>query len=250
MVPRPMRRRKQSLSAPPDAWVTNVLNLKHRNAAPEEFARELPGCPVRQETLAGEVRTPAFVRLATKAAAVATAAVATAPEAPGAVRPVLTSARTITRTGYQATKVTGGSWLEDPAGRRPPRRGRRRAGHPANDRRRADRHHHRPGRAVPDRARCLGHPSWCTRCPHRHHRSGAPGAAHAALGAHPSCGATGQNSTSGLVPSRRLALAALLVVGRAGHSRRHHPARRAAQPDPPPSAAAQPRQTTASRRAR
>ena len=103
------RRRKQSLSAPPDAWVTKVLNLQHRNADPEEFARELPGCPVRQETLAGQVRTPAFVRLATKAAAVATAAVATAPEAPGAVRPVLTSARTITRTGYMATKVTGGA---------------------------------------------------------------------------------------------------------------------------------------------
>jgi len=103
------RRQNQSMSAPPDAWVTNVLNLKHRNATPEEFARQLPGCPVRQETLAGQVRTPAFVRLATKAAAVATAAVATAPEAPGAVRPVLTSARTITRTGYMATKVTGGA---------------------------------------------------------------------------------------------------------------------------------------------
>jgi hypothetical protein len=64
---------------------------------------------VRQETLAGELRTPAFARLAAKAAAVLTAAVATAPEAPGAVRPVLASARTVTRTGYLATKVTGGS---------------------------------------------------------------------------------------------------------------------------------------------
>ena len=64
---------------------------------------------MRQETLAGELRTPAFARLAAKAAAVVTAAVATAPEAPGAVRPVLASARTVTRTGYQATRVTGGS---------------------------------------------------------------------------------------------------------------------------------------------
>ena len=103
------RRQNQSMSAPPDAWVTKVLNLQQQNAKPQDLARQLPGCPVRQETLAGQVRTPAFVRLATKAAAVATAAVATAPEAPGAVRPVLTSARTITRTGYMATKVTGGA---------------------------------------------------------------------------------------------------------------------------------------------
>jgi hypothetical protein len=104
-----MRRRKQALSAPPNAWVTDVLRLKNSNAEPAEFAAKLPTCPVRQETLAGELRTPAFARLAAKAAAVVTAAVATAPEAPGAVRPVLASARTITRTGYQATKVTGGS---------------------------------------------------------------------------------------------------------------------------------------------
>jgi hypothetical protein len=35
--------------------------------------------------------------------------VATAPETPGAIRPVLTSARTVTRTGYMAAKVTGGT---------------------------------------------------------------------------------------------------------------------------------------------
>jgi patatin-related protein len=93
----------------PHRWATTMLGLKHRSAAPEEFARQLPWCPVRQETLAGEVRTPAFARLATKAAAVATAAVTTAPETPGAIRPVLTSARTVTRTGYMATKVTGGT---------------------------------------------------------------------------------------------------------------------------------------------
>ena len=99
----------RSLPASPDAWVTNMLSMKQQNAAPAEFARQLPGCPVRQQTLAGELRTPAFTRLATKAAAVATAAIATAPEAPGAVRPVLTSARTVTRTGYMAAKVTGGT---------------------------------------------------------------------------------------------------------------------------------------------
>jgi patatin-related protein len=96
-------------ATPPDAWVTTIRRLRDSDAPPAKFADMLPQCPVRQETLAGELRTPAFARLATKAAAVATAAVATAPEAPGAVRPVLASARTITRTGYQATNVTGGS---------------------------------------------------------------------------------------------------------------------------------------------
>jgi hypothetical protein len=104
-----MRRRPQAMSVPPDAWVTEVLSLKNSNAKPGDFARKLPACPVRQETLAGELRTPTFARLAAKAAAVVTAAVATAPEAPGAVRPILASARTVTRTGYQATRVTGGS---------------------------------------------------------------------------------------------------------------------------------------------
>jgi patatin-related protein len=103
---------QQAMSTSPDAWITRVSNLRNTNAPPVEFARELPRCPVRQETLAGELRTPAFARLAAKAAAVVTAAVATAPEAPGAVRPVLSSARTVTRTGYLATKVTNGSgWI-------------------------------------------------------------------------------------------------------------------------------------------
>ena len=103
---------KQTMSTSPDAWITRVSNLENTKASPAEFARELPRCPVRQETLAGELRTPAFARLAAKAAAVVTAAVATAPEAPGAVRPVLSSARTVTRTGYLATKVTNGSgWI-------------------------------------------------------------------------------------------------------------------------------------------
>jgi patatin-related protein len=99
-------------ATPPDAWVAAIRRLEQSHAPPAKFAAMLPQCPVRQETLAGELRTPAFARVATKAAAVATAAVATAPEAPGAVRPVLASARTVTRTGYLATNVTGGrAWV-------------------------------------------------------------------------------------------------------------------------------------------
>jgi patatin-related protein len=102
-------RQNQPLNGPPDVWATGVLNMRSANKESAAFARELPSCPVRQETLAGQVHTPAFARLATKAAAVATAAISSAPETPGAVRPVLASARTVTRTGYMATKVTGGS---------------------------------------------------------------------------------------------------------------------------------------------
>jgi predicted acylesterase/phospholipase RssA len=102
-------RQNQPLHGLPDPWATNVLTMKHQNKEAADFAKELPSCPVRLQTLAGQMHTPAFARLAAKAAAVATATFATAPEMPGAVRPVLASARTVTRTGYLATKVTGGS---------------------------------------------------------------------------------------------------------------------------------------------
>ena len=83
--------------------------LRDQHKGPDEFAAQLPSCPVRWQTLAGEEHTPAFLKLATKAAAVATAALTAAPEAPRAVRPILTSARSVTRTGYLATKAFGGS---------------------------------------------------------------------------------------------------------------------------------------------
>lgn len=109
MEPGQPRRQNQQVTGPPDVWATGVLDMKSAHKEPAAFAGQLPSCPVRQETLTGQVRTPAFARLATKAAAVATAAITAAPETPGALRPVLTSARTVTRTGYMATKVTGGS---------------------------------------------------------------------------------------------------------------------------------------------
>jgi hypothetical protein len=102
-------RQNQPLNGLPDPWATNMLTMKRENKEQGDFARELQSCPVRLETLAGQMHTPAFARLAAKAAAVATAAIATAPETPGSLRPVLTTARTVTRTGYMATKVTGGS---------------------------------------------------------------------------------------------------------------------------------------------
>ena len=102
------RRQRQPLPAPPEPWVTTVLTMSKEHKGPREFAALVASCPVRQQTLAGEERTPAFLQLATKAAAVATAALTTAPEAPRAVRPILTSARSVTRTGYLATKAVGG----------------------------------------------------------------------------------------------------------------------------------------------
>ena len=85
-----------------DSWASDVLIMQQKDRPPAEFAGKLTGCPVRGESLAGDLRTAAFAKLATKAAAVATAALSSAPEVPGAVRPVLASARTVTRTGYLA----------------------------------------------------------------------------------------------------------------------------------------------------
>ncbi|HEY5353237.1 MAG TPA: patatin-like protein [Streptosporangiaceae bacterium] len=102
-------RQRQPTPAPTDPWVTTVLAMSKSNQAPHEFAAQLASCPVRWQTLTGEERTPAFLQLATKAAAVATAALTAAPEAPKAIRPILTSARSVTRTGYLATKALGGN---------------------------------------------------------------------------------------------------------------------------------------------
>jgi patatin-related protein len=103
------RRRNQPASGPPDAWAAHVLAMKAEGRPPADFARELSSCPVRAEAVAGQLRTPAFIQIAAKAAAVATAAIAAAPEIPGPMRQLLRTIRTVTRTGYMATKVTGGS---------------------------------------------------------------------------------------------------------------------------------------------
>ena len=86
---------------------------------------------MRRETLAGEEHTPVFLQTATKAAAVATAALTVAPEVPKPIRPILTSARAVTRTGYLATKAVGGNgripcwpvWASPSSGSSWPRRG-------------------------------------------------------------------------------------------------------------------------------
>ena len=104
--------RGASPAAPPSNWATTVLRMEDTGAPPQRMAGMLRTCPVRSETLGGQLRTPAFARTASKAAAVATAALATAPEAPASIRPVLASARTVTHTGYRATQVTGGSALK------------------------------------------------------------------------------------------------------------------------------------------
>jgi patatin-related protein len=99
-------------AAPPNRWATTVLEMRDNGAPAGSIAAMLRTCPVQNETLGGQLRTPVFARTASKAAAVATAALATAPETPPSIRPVLTSARTVTRTGYRATQVTGGSPLK------------------------------------------------------------------------------------------------------------------------------------------
>jgi predicted acylesterase/phospholipase RssA len=104
--------RNSKPAVPPNRWAATVLEMRDSGASPGSMAAQLPACPVQNETLGGQLRTPAFARTASKAAAVATAALATAPETPPSIRPVLTSARTVTHTGYRATQVTGGNPLK------------------------------------------------------------------------------------------------------------------------------------------
>ena len=229
-------RQNQPLNGPPDPWATSVLTMRSQNKGPADFAEQLPHCPVRGETIAGQLHTPAFARIAAKAAAVATAAITAAPETPGALRPVLTTARTVTRTGYMATKVTGGSgWKTLLAGASPGRR-RRRDGHPGTDSHRADGHDHRPGRPVPHRAGRVGNSPRPARRPDRHHHAGRCRIAHPGLGPHTDMGHRPQQQQRAGT-ARRPALAAVQLVGRTGDHWRSRPARRAAQrahPSPAP----------------
>ena len=213
------RRQRRPLPAPPDPWVTTVLTMREEHKGPHEFAAQLPGCPVRQQTLASEDRTPAFLQLATKAAAVATAALTTAPEAPKAIRPILGSARNVTRTGYLATKALGGNGGKTLL-----------AGvvlailgivlaSSATRRHRADRHGHRPGGPVPDRPGRVGHPPRPAWRAHRVHRAAGGGGADAALGAHRGVGHRRQQHERAGAP-RCPALAAQHLVGWAGAARR------------------------------
>ena len=104
------RRQGRRQSEPPNLWATKIVNLNRDNAVPlEAYAHELPDCPVRWETVASQMHTAAFARTATKATAVSTAALSTAPETPTTLRSTLAGARSITRTGYLATKATGGN---------------------------------------------------------------------------------------------------------------------------------------------
>ena len=60
-------------SKSPNPWIARVRSAQGAGSA-KTLADLLPACPVRQQTLAGEERTPVFLETATKAAAVATAA--------------------------------------------------------------------------------------------------------------------------------------------------------------------------------
>ena len=112
------RRQNQSMSAPPDAWVTKVLNLEaaERQATGAPRTPACPGARCGRRRLAGQVRTPAFVRLATKAAAVATAA-----DRPPPRRRRCGQARPDQRQDCHAHRLHGheshrGRGLEDPGG--------------------------------------------------------------------------------------------------------------------------------------
>lgn len=104
------QRQGRRQTEPPNLWATKILKLSHDSAVPvETYAHELLDCPVRWETLASQMHSAPFARTATKATAVSTAALSAAPETPTTLRSTLAGARSVTRTGYLATKATGGS---------------------------------------------------------------------------------------------------------------------------------------------
>ncbi|WP_199515483.1 patatin-like protein [Nucisporomicrobium flavum] len=87
-----------------DAWAAQEQPSR------EETGRVLDSCPVAGETLREEARrrTPLFLRTATRAAAVATAAGTGMREPPRSLRPTFATARAVTRTAYQAVDRSSG----------------------------------------------------------------------------------------------------------------------------------------------
>jgi patatin-related protein len=72
-------------------------------------AATLQSCPVPDERFSGETGKPPFLRMASKAAAVATAAATAMPAAPQPLRPAFATARSVTLTAYVAINQTKGS---------------------------------------------------------------------------------------------------------------------------------------------
>jgi patatin-related protein len=90
------------------AWLQTLTGADFSSAS--QVQDLLSGCPVPRETIAEEARqrTPLFVRIATQAAAVATAAGTGVGTPPTSLKPTFTTARTVTRTAYTVANQTGG----------------------------------------------------------------------------------------------------------------------------------------------
>ena len=91
-------------------WLKEAESVDWSTAPSERVAKLLDSCPVGQETIAQEAkeRTPLFVRTATQAAAVATAAGTGVGSTPTSLKPTFTTARTMTRTAYTVANQTRG----------------------------------------------------------------------------------------------------------------------------------------------
>lgn len=79
------------------------------SATADAIAARLADCPVPDETFATELGEPLFTRTVTKALATATATATAVKQSPASVKPFLTSARTVTMTGYRASALFGGA---------------------------------------------------------------------------------------------------------------------------------------------
>jgi hypothetical protein len=88
-------------------WANEVQNLHHgQGLQPNDCHKYLLNCPVSKETFRTELGSSLLTRTATHAAATGSAALSTVAQLPSVVRPLLTSLRTVTLTGYRATALT------------------------------------------------------------------------------------------------------------------------------------------------
>jgi hypothetical protein len=92
------------------AWLAMVRGTDWTAVTAAQIRRLLDDCPVGEERITEEAkeRTPLFIRTATQAAAVATAAGTAVGPTPASLRPTFATVRTITRTAFAVADRTHG----------------------------------------------------------------------------------------------------------------------------------------------
>jgi patatin-related protein len=100
------RRRLNPGAGTPDRDLPSLLTIRQMAPELDDLVTQFADNPVPDQTFQTEIGQPLLARTITKSLATSTAAATTAAKDPTAIKPLLSSLRGITLTGYQATAAT------------------------------------------------------------------------------------------------------------------------------------------------